>query len=178
MTYGIHDAIMQRLVTRLTQDLITGIDESDPARVGAIKLGPLQGEPEPDTARISLTIHENDPNASDSESWDDQVYDIECGGAITYERRFTIKVRALMELTKENLDEARKIASTLVERIEGSLLKEMFTGVSSGNEYVARGVFAESLTSKIHQGGGPPDAYDFTIRTRFDVLTTRTGVYQ
>ena len=175
MTYGIHDAIMQRLVTCLTKDLITDIEEDDPALVGAIKLGPLQGEPEPDTARISVTIHENDPYAADNDSWDDRIYDMECGGAITYERRFTIRTRALLVDTQEDLDVARKIASTLASRIELSLLSESFSGVSSGNEYVARGIYAESLTTKTHQGGGP-DAYDFTIRTRFDVLTTRTGV--
>jgi len=175
---GIHKAIMDRIETVLQAALIDDIDESDIAIAGVVKQGPLQGEPEPDEARISVTIHENDPdNFDQNEEWSDKIDFLECGGAITWVRRFTVKIRCLLEMSREDLATARQIASTIKERAEMALLGELFTGVSSGNEYVSRGPFADSFQGQVRQSGGPPDAYDFRIKIRFDLLTTRTGVY-
>jgi len=176
---GIHKAIMDRVETVLQTALIDNIDPADIAIAGVVKQGPLQGDPEPDTARVSVTIHENDPgNFDENEEWADKIDMLECGGAITWARRFTVKIRCLLELSQEDLATARQIASTVKERAEIALLSELFTGVVSGNERVSRGVFAETLSTQMRQSGGPPDAYDFHIKIRFDVLSTRTGVYQ
>jgi len=174
---GIHDAVMNRTQAMLQKALITDIGEDDPALAGVVKVGPLQGEPEPDDARISICIYENDPDDLEGAEWQDRVTEVECGGVVTFERRFTIKGRMLLVDTGEELTVARSIASTVKERIEIALLKEQYVGIASGNEYVARGPLADAIVSNLRQGGGPPDAFDISFKIRFDILTTRTGVF-
>lgn len=174
---GIHDAVLLATQVMLQKALITDIAEEDPARAGVVKIGPLQGEPEPDDARISVCIYENDPDDISGSEWQDNVLHVECGGVVTFERRFTIKGRMLLVNTREALAASRAIASTLKERIEIALLREQYVGVTSGNEYVARGPLADAVVSSLRQGGGPPDAFDISFKIRFDILTTRTGVF-
>jgi len=174
---GIHDAVMIRTQAMLQAALIDDIDEDDPARAGVVRIGPLQGEPEPDTARISVCIYENDPEDMEGGEWLDRISEVECGGAATFQRRFTIISRGLFVNTKENLTNARAYMSTLKERIEIAILKEQYIGIVAGNEYVARGPLAMGITSVLRQGGGPPDSYDIFLKIRFEILTTRTGVF-
>lgn len=178
----IHDAILTEVQDYLTEKLITEISGSDPAKVGIVKLGDLQGEPDPDKARISVTLYENDPDRFISgavtgmkDDWSDIVEEVEIGGATTWRRRFTVKARCLLEITKENLAETRQVASTVRTRIEHALPEISFSGVSTDNEYVARGIVSEDLHGEMLQSGGPPDSYDYFIKFRFDVLTTRTS---
>ncbi len=178
---GIHDVILEKLQAELTTALITNV--SDNTQAGAVKIGALQGDPAPDTGRITVTIHENDPEAivgggvtGMKDSWNDEVVEMEVGGACTTKRAFSIKARCLFANTRENLDMARQYASSVRQRIEETLTKISFAGVTSGSEYVARGVFAYDLKSEMLQSGGPPDTYDYHIKIRFSVLTTRTGV--
>ncbi len=35
------------------------------------------------------------------------------------------------------------------------------------------GPFSDTILSEMVQAGGPPDAYDFFIKVRFEVLTTQ-----
>lgn len=176
MSSGIHNAVMSALLALLTDALITNVDPADDAIAGAVVLGPLQGEPmDPDEARISVEIHENDPDKTDQLEWADQVYEVEIGGTVTWIRRFSIRARGLFETSRETLDEARAIMSTLADRIEVTLLTSLVTA-SDGNEYVSRGPQAEDLEISVLQGGGPPDSYDFLVKIRFSVLTTRTAV--
>lgn len=168
----IHKTVMDHLERILTLALITNIGEDDPALAGVVKLGPLQGEPEPDTARVSITIHENDPD--DRERWHDRVVMVEIGNQITYARRFTVKGRCLLEDTRESLDVARSIVSTVKNRIEVAILSERWTGVEAEDgEYVARGAMARSVRSHVRQGGGPPDSYDFRVSIQFEIWTTK-----
>jgi hypothetical protein len=177
---GIHDVILEKLQTELTTSMITNV--SDATKAGVVKIGPLQGDPDVDTARISITVSENDPEAiikggvsGMSDGWNDEVTMIEIGGAITTRRAFTIKGRCLFADTKENLDLARQYASQVRQRLEETLTKISFTGIVSGSEYVARGIYANDIKSEMLQSGGPPDTYDYHIKIRFSVLTTRTG---
>jgi hypothetical protein len=179
----IHDLILEKLRGELQKALIDDLAADDPTRAGVVKIGPLQGDPDPDIARISVTLHENDPESdidadpNRQERWQDDVEETEVGGGITWSRKFTINARCLLEQTREDLTEARKIASTVRSRIERTLLKIRFSGLTDGSEYVSRGVFGENLYGVISQFGGPPDAYDFQIKVRFDVLTSeRIGV--
>jgi len=178
----IHDAILEHLQGVLKAALIDNIAEDDPSRAGVVVLGPLQGDPmDPDVARISVTLHENDPQDMESSAWDDQVADfedggIEIGGAVTTERRFTARARCLFENSGEDLQTARRIASTVRSRIEKALLSTTFGGVADDDEYVSRGILSRQLYGRMFQAGGPPDAYDFHINIRFEVLTTKTGV--
>lgn len=177
---GIHDEIMEYVQGLLQDALIDNIDPSDEARAGVVKLGELQGEPEPDTARISVTVHENDPDGFDFAgrgSWADKVDQVECGGALTWLRRFTVKARCLLESTHESLAVARRIQSTVKERIEEALLGALFVGVASYDEYVSRGPLGEGMSVDMLQAGGPT-SYDMQVKIRFEVLTTRTGVFQ
>jgi len=172
---GIHDAVMAKHLDLLTDALITNVEPDDDAIAGAIVLGSLQGDPmDPDEARISVEIHENDPDVTDH-SWDDDVFEVEIGGTITWTRRFSIRARCLFETSRETLSEARVIVSTLADRIEVTLLKSLVSA-SSGNEYVSRGPQAEDMAINVIQGGGPPDSYDFLLKIRFSCLTTRTSV--
>lgn len=176
---GIHSAIMNRVKDELTRMMITEIDENDVARVGAISLGPLNGEPDPDVARISVTIHENDPDQfvsgapSEAKShWMDEVDTIEIGSATTWKRRFTVKARCLLESTKETLEAARNVASTVRTRLERALPKISFSSILESDEIVVRRIVTSEMVSEMIQSGGPPDSYDFLIKVRLDVLTT------
>ena len=178
---GIHDLILEKVQTELITALITNV--SDETKAGVVKIGDLQGDPAPDTARISVTLHENDPEAivgggvtGMKDSWNDEVVEMEVGGAVTQKRAFTVKARCLFANTREEQDLARQYASSVRQRIEETLTKISFNGVTSGTEYIARGIFAYDMKSEMLQGGGPPDTYDYHIKIRFSVLTTRTGV--
>jgi hypothetical protein len=176
MTEGIVNEILEFTQVQLEAALITNISDSDPAKAGVVKIGDLQGDPDPDIARISVVIHHNDPENIDG-PWRDFIEIVEIGGVVTWARRFTVKIRCLLETTKETVDEARPIAAIVRDRTELALLKELFTGIQTDDEYVSRGPMATSLKSDMLQGGGPPDSYDFHIKVYFDVYTTRTGVF-
>jgi hypothetical protein len=175
---------MDYVVDRLNRDLVSIAGNSNPdddAMPGAIKQGPLQGDPDPDVARISVEIYENDPDqeikgsgiSASDKLWKDEIEEVEIGGGITWRRRFTVKVRVLLESTREDLENARRIASTVRSRVEKSIMGMRFTGVESDGEMVTMGAFADSLLSEMLQAGGPPDAYDFFIKVKFEVLTTQ-----
>lgn len=179
---SIHDAIILSLTQALTNALKDVIPVDDTARVGSVTPGPLQGNPDPDQARISITVFENDPDAfyggaisGIAGSWDDNVAEIECGGSITWNRRFTVKARCLLVNTQEELLEARAIASKVRSRIEKTVLEFRGTGISEDGEYVSKGIFGPTLRGEMIQAGGPPDAYDYHIKVRFELQTT-TGV--
>jgi hypothetical protein len=179
----IHKAIMDYVQTRLERDLVSSAGNSDPADdaiPGAIKAGPLQGDPDPDEARISVELYENDPDQeikgsgisqNNSPFWRDEIEEIEIGGGITWRRRFTVKVRVLLEGSREDLENARRIASTVRSRVEKSIMRMRFAGVESDGEMVTLGPFSDDLQAEMLQAGGPPDAYDFFIKVRFQVLT-------
>lgn len=175
----IHDAILQVVKDALQYSLIDGVDPDDDAIAGVIKLGDLQGDPDPDIARISVTLHENDPDGfisgmptGMSEKWSDEVDEWEIGGVVTWKRRFTVKARCLLDASKEDLATARQIASTVRERIEHALPRISFGSVSQNGEYVSRGITSDALKGEMLQSGGPPDSYDYFIKVRFEVLTT------
>lgn len=176
MTEGIVNEILEHIQAQLETDLITTPGSDDSSQATVIKLGPLQGNPDPDAARISVEVHHNDPEDIDG-PWRDVIAIVEIGGVVTWARRFTVKIRCLLENTKEELDAARAVSAIVRDRAELTLLKELFTGVQTDDEYVSRGPMATSLQSEMIQGGGPPDSYDFHIKIYFDVYTTRTGVY-
>jgi hypothetical protein len=124
----IHDAIMTVVQDRLEQALIAGAHEFEGYQVGVVKLGNLDGEPDPDVARISITLHENDPDRAlgglteAKAHWMDEVEEVEIGGVITWKRRFTVKARVLLDFTREDLVEARQIASRVRSKLENALL--------------------------------------------------------
>lgn len=181
----IHNDILIHVQAALQAALIDDIPDGDPTKAGVVMLGPLQGNPDPDQARISVTLHENDPDrfygatgtSGITTEWDDEIAEVECGGSVTWNRRFTVKARCLYVLTGENLTDAREIAATVRGRIEKTLLNLSFAGVQSDGEFVSRGVLATSMKGEMIQAGGPPDAYDYHIKVRFELQTT-TGVTQ
>jgi len=175
--------IMTHLRDQLQAVLIEDIPTDDPTRAGFVKIGPYQGNPSPEEGRITVSIHENDPDriinggvTGMRDEWSDEMDLIECGGAATMSRRFCIKVRCLFVKTGEAEDAAREIASTVRSRIERLLKKMSFNGVRTEDEYVARGVLSEDLKVEMMQAGGPPDAFDYIIKFHFSVLTTQTGL--
>ena len=177
----IHDLIMTKVQAVLQAALIDNVVGVS-TRAGIVMQGPLQGNPDPDVARISVTVHENDPDqlgynlpTSTREPWDDTVEEVEIGGVITWSRKFTVRARCLLEQSREGLSDARQITSTVRSRIEKALLGINFVDVHSDNEYVSRGVFGEKIRGEVIQSGGP-DAYDFLIKVRFEVWTTTTEV--
>ncbi len=181
---GIHDTILDKLQSELQVALIDSLAVDDPTRAGVVMQGPLQGNPDPDVARISVTLFENDPDklvggglgTEMGEGWDDLIVESEVGGFLTWARRFTIKARCLLANTQEDLTAARHIASTLRSRIEKTLMTMRFSGVRADDgEYVSFGVDPENIHGNTVQSGGPPDSYDFHIKIRFEVFTTTTG---
>jgi hypothetical protein len=180
---SIHDEILAHLQQSLQETMIDDLPEDDQTRAGVVMQGPLQGEPEPDTARISVTIHENDPDgfygkggaSTLSSGWEDEISEVECGGSVTWKRRFTIKARCLLVLTSEDLAAARRIASTVRSRLEQAVLQTSFEGVCTDDEFVSKGPVADGVQAEMVQAGGPPDSYDYHIKIRFEIETT-TGV--
>lgn len=181
----IHNVLINHVKEKLQKALIDDIPAGDTARGGVVKVGPLQGDPDPDVARISVEVYFNDPDQTISgsgmgaapEAWDDQVEEIEVGGVITWKRRFTVKARVLLDRTREGLGDAHVIAATVRSRLERALLFMTFSDIGTDDEYVARGVTSDALRGEMIQAGGPPDSYDFHIKLRFDVLTTeKAGV--
>jgi len=175
----IHDVILNYVRDELQDALIDSIPTDDTARAGIVMLGPLQGDPNPDDARISVTIHENDPDRYYGDKtmgppiWADEVSYIECGGSITWKRRFTVKARCLLVATQEDLTSTREIASTVRSRIETALLGMSLSGLAYEDEYVSKPSFNQHLRGEMVQAGGPPDAYDYHIKILFEVETTR-----
>lgn len=176
----IHSQIADFLEETLQEALIDGVLSDDDARAGVILQGPLQGDPDPDAARISVTIHENDPDvvyksgtSGMSDAWEDEVAEIECGGSITMKRRFTVKARCLLVDTAESLSDARRIAATVRSRIEAALINANFNGLSDeSGEFVSKGVLSEGIKGEMIQAGGP-GSYDYHIKFRFQVETTK-----
>lgn len=179
---SIHNAIMTFVKDEITSRLVDTLENGDPLKPGVVKLGPLQGDPvDPDDARIAILIFENDPDEKDTFEWCDkpapeEYGGIEIGGGMTWLRRFTIKADCLFELSREDLTTARRIAGALKTRLEDILLTTSFSGIQVGGEYVSRGAIGYGIFSTLRQGGGPPDAYQFKLKIRFEVLTSRTGV--
>lgn len=182
---GIHEAVMEHLQARLERDLITAVNEDPGAKgstaAGIVIQGPLQGDPDPDVARVSVEVYENDPeqngSGADALSWYDKIEEVEIGGEITWRRCFTVKIRCLLDMTRESLDEARGVVSAVRSRAELSILRMSFHGVRADTgEYVSRGVFSDDIASEVKQSGGPPDSYDFMIKIRFTILTTLSAL--
>lgn len=174
---SINKAIMDHLEDILTVALIDAPraeNASDPSIAGVVKQGPLQGEPAPDTARISVTLHENDPNNIDDKSWNDRIVGVEAPRTVTIARRLWLRGRCLLVDTQETLDEARDICSTVKRRTEQALLREEWTGVAADDgEFVSRGAISSEMRTRMRQGGGPPDSYDFHFDIIFDIWTTK-----
>lgn len=178
MTTGIHGQILNRIQSSLQYDMIDRLASTDATRAGVVKQGDLQGEPDPDIARISITLYENDPDSAISgavselkRKWNDEIYDVEIGGTVIWRRRFCVKVRFLFENTKEGLMDARDIVSTVRSRLENSLMRISFSGVNTEWEFVSRGIVSPQLGEAL-QSGGPPDSYDFFAKYRIELLTT------
>lgn len=180
----IHDAIMNHIHSALEADLVYGPPLDDNAIPGAIVIGEMQGEPlDPDEARISVTVHENDPDViynttsttGMTDSWNDEIAFVEIGGSATWYRRFTVKARALLVDTGEDIVTTRQIVSALRKRIEKTLLNLSFGEIEEDGEFVSKGVFSDQIKGEMVQAGGPPDAFDYYIKIRFQVETT-TGV--
>lgn len=175
----IHKKIMDRVQRYLEDNMIDALQPADPSRAYLVKLGPLQGDPDPDEARIFLTIHENDPDTfvtgtvtSFEGKWQDDIDEYEIGGpaVATWNRRFTVKARLLLEQTREGEDEARELASTVRTRIEHLLPRISFSGISEDGEYVSEPI--RTVLGEMIGAGGPPDSYDFLIKVRFSLKTT------
>jgi hypothetical protein len=183
---NIHDVIINFLVEELTHALITHVDAGDISRAGVVISGPLQGDPDPDQARISVSIYENDPDgflgaagtSANTGGWNDEVSETECGASVIWNRRFVVKARCLLVNSAEDHATTRTIASTVRSRIENCLLNLDWNDIhdSDTNEYVSRGVIATSMQGEMMQAGGPPDAYDYHIKVRFEIQTTTIGV--
>ncbi len=177
---GIHDVILDEVREALQAALIDEIPTDDPTRAGVVKRGPLQGDPDPDQARISVTLYENDPDrfygatgtTALTEMWDDEIAEVECGGSITWRRRFTVKARCLLVNTQEDETAARTVASTIRSRIEKTLMRITLKNVTEDGEFVSKSIFNDAIKGEMVQAGGPPDAYDYHIKVRFQVETT------
>ena len=177
---SIHKVILDHLETELRESLIDDIADEE-LRAGIVKQGDLQGEPDPDEARVSVNLYENDPDSSYgtgdvsamSDKWVDEIQEIEIGGTTIWKRRFTVKARCLFVNTGETLEEAQEYARQVREWIENTLLNMSWVDQESTyGEFVCRGVVGEDIKSEMLQSGGPPDAFDYYIKVRFDVLTT------
>jgi len=174
----ISDAIVDKVYAELTTAFISDLEEDDPTRAGLILQGPYQGQEDLERARIIIEIYENDPDkfqrgavTSMWGAWEDEVAELEIGGSVIWNRRYTVKARALMTKTKEDINAARLIASTLKDRLTRTLITIDFAGTQDDEEFVSRGILSHKIQAEAIQGGGP-QAYDYYIKVRFEVQTT------
>ncbi len=180
---SVMNLVLEKTRDELIRMLYTEISGDDLGRTNVIKIGFLQGDPDPDEARVSVTIFPNDPDQEIRGSaighapaaWDDTIFEEEVGSVLTWSRKYTVKARCLFTTGAEADDEAiaRGIAATIKQRLEKAILKINYGGISSDTEFVCRSASSSSLRSSFVQSGGP-GAYDFYIKVRFDVLTTTT----
>jgi len=178
---SVMNLVLEHTRDELIRMLYTDIAEDDKARTNVVKIGFLQGDPDPDEARISVTVFPNDPDqeirgsgiGTNLAPWDDTIYEEEVGGVLTWSRKYTIKARCLFTDGQEAENEAlaRTLAATAKHRIEKAVLKIDYGEISSDSEYVCRSASSTSLRSAFVQSGGP-GAFDFYIKVRFDILTT------
>lgn len=155
--------------------LIDRVGANDPLRAGIVKIGALQGEPEPDVARISVTVHPNDPDNLDD--WLDEIIEVEMPNSAYWERRFTVKYQLLLEVTGEALLPALTLSSDLKERIEHTILGVSYAALNLPTERVVRGAMSTDSDSHFLQGGGPPDSYNMNGKYRFSVVTLTSATY-
>jgi len=184
---GIHSLIMETIEAYLEAHINDGLTVDDPEYVSLAKLGPLQGDPDPDEARVFVTIFENDPDkfisgavTSFSSSWIDEIVDTEVGLSdeqvvTTWVRRFVLKARLLLEQTGENEVEARRLASCIRTKIEHLLPKISFSSIKEDDEFVSKRITNDDIQGEMIGAGGPPDSYDFMIKIRFSLWTTTGG---
>lgn len=176
---GIHDAILENVRAHFQSKFVDDATLDDLYRAGYVGVGQLQGDPvDPDEARISITLHENDPDTfaelgprGFGGSWhDEEDFDNAEIGASTYIRRFTVRARCLLELSGEDLPTSRDIASTIRTMVEHEIRKVSMKNILVNSEYVSLPVY--DVRGEMLQGGGPPDSFDFTIKVWFAVKTT------
>lgn len=151
----------------LTEQLITNIDASDDARVDVVKLGHLQGEPDPDDAPISVEVHHGDPEYPDD--WVDEVVDYEMPSSRIYKRRFCLIIRCLLVDSGLDLEDAAGVMSTVLSRCEAGIVSvDWSTLVLTGNHTIVGCV--EDVISRSIQGGGP-DEHDWLGKVWWSILT-------
>lgn len=147
--------------------------ETDPVyRLGVVKRGPLNGEPEPDVARLYATLFSNDPD--EPKEWRDEVIEQEIPCSQIWRRCYTCLWGALLEPTQESLEAASDIASYIKAKLEWSISTTKLSGLTmSDGEQVIRGCTDLGETSWMEQLGGPPDSYQFQGKIRFNILTRK-----
>jgi len=178
---SVMNMVLEYTRDELIRFLYDEVSADDKARTNVVKIGFLQGDPDPDEARISVSVFPNDPDqeirgsgiGNNPAPWDDTIYEEEVGGVLTWSRKYTVKARCLFTdgTEADNEAEARTLAATVKQRIEKAILSIDYGSISSANEYVCRSASSSSIRSTFVQSGGP-GAYDFYIKVRFDILTT------
>ena len=178
MDEGITYTILKRTETHLQKVLMDDVAVDDPARPGWVGIGELQGEPlDPDEARISVTLHENDPDDFEERdprgiewySHDETDFMQEIGPTWTMIRRFTIKVRSLFDTSQESREDARRYNSMVIDKIVHEIMNVDLANIDFNGEYVSMPYYR--IEKEIGQFGGP-DAYDFYSKVRWSLKTT------
>lgn len=168
----ITNSLLHVFKAQLQKVCIDDVPLSDTSRAGVVKIGPLQGEPEPDVARISITVHPNDPDRPTKML--DKVIEVNIPCSQIWNRYFTIKYRILLEPTHENLEQALTIASTVKARVEHAISSATYGSIRTSTESVQRGCQDVSSRHSLLQGGGPPDSFDFQGKFMFTIMTETT----
>jgi hypothetical protein len=164
----ITDLIVERIVAILIEELQDPYDTDDATYAEVLREGLLQENPLAN--RISVTVHMGDPDEVDQDAWIDEVAEdgdpvipnlpmFEIGrpevGGIHFWRRGTVKADVFLIKTKENRDEARRIANIIRGRIEKALWSrgEDFQGIS--DSYGEQTILLQLMKSYAREGGGP-----------------------
>lgn len=166
---SIIDAIMTHLQSHLEYELIDNIDLSDASRAGVVKVGPLQGDPDVDVARISAELYYNDP--ADEDDLHDEIIEWEMPRTAIWARWFTVLWRCLLVDSGEGLMEAKTVATTFEQRLIHALGTVSWTGVEGQNYEQIIGCPLEYIRATKSQGGGPNE-YDWQGKIQFSVLTS------
>lgn len=185
MSVQLSDLIAQTLVAEL-ETTFQDVDSNE--QPGLIRAGKLQDNPT--KHRIILLVHLSDPEKpgewADSptasrvagmlDKTDYYIPTYEIGGGVGSEmwyRRGAVEGQVFLTKTKEDRDEARRIANVTRARVELCLSRSTKAVANLKDDFGEIGRQMLVINSRVTEGGGPPASFIWNFVVRWQALTHR-----
>lgn len=171
--------IVDAIVERLTDTLITSIPPDDPTRADIVKAGRFQDNPIHRNVYAAVTGGDpDDPNYKDGIitledmdriGWRFPVREI--GGGELWWRRGIVSLGCYFIRDKASETLAAQYAYDILGRIEKSLSHMPLTNLS--DDYGEKGIFLTVYGNTFSESGGPPTSYIWRGKVFWSALTRR-----
>ena len=179
----INNLIADRMVTKLTADMIANQTDTD-LKAGLVRKGTLQDNPE--KYRIVVLVHPGgDPDDNNwksvSVAYQEQQPErrqlsppaFEVGGGTMWYRRGVVEWQFFGTKTKEDRDEAMNIGHALQALVERAIANADYDNLK--DDFGEVGVMgAKAYWSYIEPGGGPRASFIYRGKTGWQALTERS----